>query len=299
MTAAKSRTAADERGPVTGGPVLSIFPGVDLFGQAFELEGLCVLRGPDPLWGGDVRRFHPPAGHFWGLIGGPPCQDFSSLRRHGQPTKRPSGHGLEMLGEFRRVVSEAEPEWWMLENVARVPDVRIEGYHWQRLDVDLKWFRDATRLRHVQYGSRSGRMLNIARGASQPAPSRPIDASREKLPGAALAGDRRPFAEVCRLQGLPEGFDLPGFTVEGKTRAVGNGVPIPMGQALARAVLAAYGRGPVTLQLTLDGQAEPVGRCPCGCGRPVTIGKSYFDFACRKRAQRRRDAAAGRERAYP
>jgi site-specific DNA-cytosine methylase len=44
------------------------------------------------------------------------------------------------------------------------------------------------------------------------------------------------FADAVRLQGLPEDFDLPSFTVAGKLRAVGNGVPIPMGRAVARAV---------------------------------------------------------------
>ena len=48
--------------------------------MAFEEEGFCVVRGPDLLWGGDIRRFHPPAGRFDGVIGGPPCQAFSRLR---------------------------------------------------------------------------------------------------------------------------------------------------------------------------------------------------------------------------
>jgi DNA (cytosine-5)-methyltransferase 1 len=43
---------------------LSLFPGIGLLDKAFELEGFCVVRGPDVLWGGDVRGFHPPAGRF-------------------------------------------------------------------------------------------------------------------------------------------------------------------------------------------------------------------------------------------
>jgi DNA (cytosine-5)-methyltransferase 1 len=35
---------------------------------------------------------------------------------------------------------------------------------------------------------------------------------------------------------LPTGFDLPGFLVEAKCKAVGNGVPLAMGRALAKAV---------------------------------------------------------------
>lgn len=84
--------------------ILSIFPGIDLLGRAFEEAGFCVVRGPDLLWGGDIRRFHPPAGVFLGIVGGPPCQDFSSLRRD-----EPTGYGLEMITEFLRVVTETQP----------------------------------------------------------------------------------------------------------------------------------------------------------------------------------------------
>ena len=139
-----------------GAPILSLFPGIDLLGRAFEEAGYCVARGPDLLWGGDIRRFEPPAGHYWGVIAGPPCQDFSSLRR-----SELTGYGLEMLAEFRRCVVTAEPEWWLMENVARVPDLVIHGWHWQRLDVNQGWFCDVTRLRHFQFGSRSGVTLHV------------------------------------------------------------------------------------------------------------------------------------------
>ena len=46
--------------------ILSLFPGVGLLDSAFEAEGLCVVRGPDLLWGGDVPQV-PPAGRL--LVG--------------------------------------------------------------------------------------------------------------------------------------------------------------------------------------------------------------------------------------
>ena len=262
--------------------ILSLFPGIGLLDRAFEELGYCVVRGPDLLWGGDIRNFFPPEGHFWGVIGGPPCQDFSRMRR-----AEPTGYGLQMLGEFSRVVAAASPEWWLLENVDRVPDVEIPGYTWQRLDVDNAWFPSAQsrRLRHIQFGSKSGRLLNVTAPGSVP-----------NLPNAALASDERSFAELCKLQGLPEGFDLPGFLAVEKKRAVGNGVPLPMGRTLAAAVRDAY-EGSVTTQLDLFGQPQAVERCACGCGRRVTPGSKFASSntgssdACRKRYQRRRDLA--------
>lgn len=199
--------------------VLSIFPGIDLLGRAFEERGFCVVRGPDLLWGGDIRRFSPPSGVFWGIIGGPPCQDFSGLRR-----TAPTGNGEEMLKQYTRVVTAAQPEWFLMENVARVPDIEIEGYVMQRLDINEGWYGVSTRLRHIQFGSLSGRLLNVTRKrvvATEP---------------AALANDSRDFREVCRLQGLPDDFNLPGFLATEKVKAVGNGVPLNMGRALAQAV---------------------------------------------------------------
>jgi DNA (cytosine-5)-methyltransferase 1 len=111
-----------------------------------------------------------------------------------------------------------------------------------------------------------------------------------QLEGAALANDDRPFEELCRLQGLPDDFDLPPFLIAEKKKAVGNGVPLPMGRALAQAVIDAY-NNPVVLQRDLAGQVTPTNVCLCGCGRRVTGRKKYYDYSCRKRAQRKRDAS--------
>jgi DNA (cytosine-5)-methyltransferase 1 len=254
-------------------PILSLFPGIGLLDRAFEREGFCVVRGPDLLWGGDIRRFHPPAGTFWGVMGGSPCQDFSAARR-----ARPTGNGLQLLEEFRRVVQEAEPEWYLLENVPRVPDLRIPGYSHQRIDLQQSWYSAVSRLRHFQFGSRAAVSLQIPRGI----PVRGAEA-------AAMACDGRSFGEVCRLQGLDDSFDLPGFLVAEKIRAVGNGVPIVLGRVVARAIRRAYA-------LALDGDEDPICDpgsctrriCACGCGR-IVRGRALYDGpTCRKRAERQR-----------
>src|SRR5437588_5850350 len=109
---------------MTGPLVLSLFPGIGLLDMAFEQEGFCVVRGPDLLWGGDIKRFHPPAGKFDGVIGGPPCQAFSPLRNLNPKIDR---HGNQ-IPEFERVVSEAGPRWFLMENVPDAPMPRVRGY---------------------------------------------------------------------------------------------------------------------------------------------------------------------------
>ena len=108
--------------------VLSLFPGGGMLDYAFEIEGgFTVVRGPDPIWGGDIRSFHPPAGRFDGIIGGDPCQSHSSLanlvRAKGLEPSFP-----DMTPEYQRVVEEAQPAWFLRENVPGAPEIKPLGY---------------------------------------------------------------------------------------------------------------------------------------------------------------------------
>lgn len=108
--------------------ILGLFPGLELLDRAFrEIPGWCVVAGPDRLLGGDVRDFHPPPGRFDGVIGGSPCQAFSAL------ANLVRAKGLEprfgnLVPEFERVVEEAQPLWFLHENVLRAPIPKPEGY---------------------------------------------------------------------------------------------------------------------------------------------------------------------------
>jgi DNA (cytosine-5)-methyltransferase 1 len=237
--------------------VLSLFPGIGLLDRGFEAVGFCVVRGPDLIFGGDIRRFHVPPDKFDGVIGGPPCQDFSKARRDD-----PSGQGLEMLDQFRRLVLEARPLWWLAENVPGVPDISINGYSWQRLDLNARDFgMKQRRLRHVQFGALDGSQLVIDR------------LSRRGGEPTVTANDNRTISEICELQGLPPDFDIPSFTRSALVRAIGNGVPYGMALAVARAVM--YRDSGVIV-------------CACSCGRRVTGRRKYAEGACRKRAFDRR-----------
>jgi DNA (cytosine-5)-methyltransferase 1 len=256
----------------TAKPVLSLFPGVGLLDLAFELEGFWVLRGPDLIFGSSIRGYHARPGVLGGIIGGPPCQDFSLLRRCA-----PSGEGVEMLGHFARVVTEDQPEWFLMENVPCVPSITVEGYHVQRFNLAAKECgAGQSRLRCFQFGNRLNKNPLVIR-RSQPlsglSPAPVATEGRRK--------NRRSWADFCELQGLPRDFDLPAFTKGEKYKAVGNGVPIQMGRVLAGAIN------------TWSVTEEMIRVCVCDCGRPVRSGKTLATAACRKRMERRRrDAAA-------
>lgn len=243
--------------------VLSLFPGAGLLDRGFESAGFCVVRGPDLILGQCIEKFSVPAGHFSGVLGGPPCQDFSRARR-----RPPTGHGLRMLREFARCVTEAGPDWWLMENVPGVPSLVIHGYRVQRFNLFAAHFGLAqSRNRAFQFGSKDGVPLILGRTESH---------FRKLAPTVMAKDHRRTFADRCELQGLPRNFDLPGLSRTAKIRAVGNGVPVPMAEAIASAIL---NRGVTDARL-----------CACQCGRVLDGRKDRqtATAACRKRMERAR-----------
>jgi DNA (cytosine-5)-methyltransferase 1 len=253
--------------------VLSLFPGIGLLDHAFELEGFCVVRGPDVLWGGDVRRFHPPTGRFDGVIGGPPCQIFSALR-HLNPLAGQK-HG-NLIPEFERVIEETAPAWFLMENVPDAPVPQVRGY-WPARSTKLnnRWLGEAQdRTRRFSFGTRfdvtpHGLTLDVSpdfvvfecqeyrQAVTSDARAVPVAIGGSgrvkrtytedgKRHGTAQ-GARASIGEMLRHQGLPETYldDAP-FSETGKRKVIGNGVPIPMGRAIARAVRRALGLPIVT-----------------------------------------------------
>ena len=228
------------------GLVLSLFPGIGLLDRAFEEEGFTVVRGPDVLWGGDVRRFSPPAGVFAGVIGGPPCQVHSSMAAlNPHAGKR---HG-DLIPEFCRVVGQAQPSWFLMENVPDATVPEVDGYLIRHLVLNNRWLgEEQNRRRRFSFGSASGASLlpylEVA-PLESPLFRHAVMAGHGSPKNARMSarglGDYT-VEQMCRLQGLPEDFtdELP-FTKHGKRRVIGNGVPLPMGRAIARAVKRAVG----------------------------------------------------------
>lgn len=226
--------------------VLSLFPGIGLLDRAFEEAGFCVVRGPDLLWGGDVRGFHPPLGRFDGVIGGPPCQRFSRLRFLVQH----NGFDLapDLIPEFERCVAEARPAWWVMENVPDAPVPSVRGYISQpELLRDVWVGGDTSRLRRFTFGRPDTdpepfRIEMLALHRTDPLPAvlasgggrdRPVaigGSGRPKSSGRiSKARDlgyktRKAAAAAAAAQGLPADFLEDGpFTVAARIKMIGNG----------------------------------------------------------------------------
>lgn len=245
--------------------VLSLFPGIGLLDMAFEEEGFCVVRGPDLLWGGDIRRFNPPAGKFDGVIGGPPCKCFSPLANvvravHGDASVAPN-----LIPEFERVVATAAPAWFIMENVDRAPLPCVQGYKVRDEIINNRWCGgEQNRVRRFSFGSIDGRRLPVVTEALEPYEFKPavttksggrrkvivID-DRGRVRGKQGHSDDarlkwRPLGEMADDQGVPVEFvaalqEHGAFTMKALRIGVGNGVPLPMGRAVARAVKSAIG----------------------------------------------------------
>jgi len=222
--------------------VLSVFPGLGLLDAAFEAEGFCVVRGPDVLWGGDVRRFHPPALVFAGVIGGPPCQTFSRLARMVRSNGLDPGFG-DLVPEFCRVVFEAAPRWFLMENLPRATVPHVAGYNVRSVPLDNALTdagdgigEEQQRMRRFDYGT-TGPSVDLARYLRPAALMSPR--RKPSVTGTHRAGKVRYYElpDLLRLQGLPADFlrDSP-LTYRGKRRAIANGVPLPLGRAIAAAV---------------------------------------------------------------
>lgn len=255
----------------SAGLVLSLFPGVGLLDRPFIEAGFCVCAGPDAITGGDVRDFVGIPGRFDGLIAGPSCQGFSSANPQRTNDSHPSvQNSREMLRQTCRIILECRPEWFLIENVPGVPDVRVDGYSVQRVPIsDFECGGCQHRNRHVQFGSRVGDIIR---------PKRVNDCSRNRKKGrrpkaVTTKTDRNiDFPDLCRKQGLPGPLQLPGWTKSAKFRAIGNGVPISIGRSLAAAVLC---RAP----------GNSATDCECGCGRSVSSRAQTATPSCRKRKQ--------------
>lgn len=260
--------------------VLSLFHGLDLFGRGFEQEKFFVVRAAEKILGFDAADFHPPKGKFDGIIGGSPCQSFSLANRNRTHKNEVSCncYGCKMLKEFCRIVTEAKPSWFVLENVSQVPDIAVDGYKIQRFNLNAsECGMKQNRLRAFQFGSLSGLPLVVRRLPKI------RETERCCIATEAQKDNRRTFADFCELQGLPRDFDLSHFSTRRKYELVGNAVPVPMARLVAKSIR----------DWTANQTAWNVTKklCICGCGREIVTRRTLATDACKQRVKRNRDRA--------
>ena len=210
-----------------------------------------------------------------------------------------------MCLRFERVVFEAQPQWFVMENVPDAPIPHVEGYETWGTIVRDKWVGGVQpRPRRFSFGTRDGRPLDIEwaalmrpeaqgflatiasdsgiayeekrraltivaghgplAGISVIRDSRRIpvklggsgrvkrsiggdpripssrDTARSKEHSAGVlpsSGSVLSIEDACEAMGLPRDFtaEMP-FTMAGKRSIIGNGVPMAMGRAIAKAV---------------------------------------------------------------
>lgn len=217
--------------------VLSLFPGADLFGMAFEREGFCVVRGPDIMLGGDIKNFHAVPGRFDVVVGGPPCQQFSSAVVGNLDQQE------NLIPEFERVIFEANPTVWVMENVENAPIPARTN--WSAV-LDAHAF-GANQHRKRRFSSNIDLYAMLAQYTipeekREKDPWPPVLASEYKMGAAGGRGAgrkvkrRMTIEEVNLAMGLDRYWMTPGLTVAMSYRVRGNGVEMHMGTAIAKAV---------------------------------------------------------------
>jgi len=237
------------------GLVLSLFPGLDLLGRAFEDSGWCVVRGPDVLWAQDIRGWNPPQGRFDGVIGGPPCQAFSPLAN----LCRSQGYKIKfgnLVPEFERCIREASPWWWVMEEVPGAPIPTVEGYRVESVILSPRDLGDAqSRNRRITVGGMkalpdiglTGRLPALSKSQAPVVPAATGSGTKwerrtGKLSRSGPAGSQswavaKMLADVQGYPRIDQKLRDSGlWTAKGACKALGNGVPRVMGEALAEAI---------------------------------------------------------------
>lgn len=145
-----------------------------------------------------------------GIVGGPPCQGFSSMGK-----SDPSDVRRSLLGHFFRIISEVEPDFFLMENVKGLLDRRNVGELEAALDqvrdrysiagphvFNAKDFGAATnRPRVFVLGLKNGgseRFLSCIEARKKPAIS--VRDAIEDLIGAELISDRKSEIDWWRIE---------------------------------------------------------------------------------------------------
>lgn len=211
---------------------IDLYCGAGLLSAGLQRAGLVPVLGvdldpvalssyadnfPDALvWSKDVREIGSlPRADV--IVGGPPCQPFSKANR-----SRSSSPDLSHIDAFVRLATSSKARWVLMEEV---PDVRdhLEGVFPRMELIDCS-----------SMGSRNHRPRLFAGDFPDPIPGRsPVE---DPAPTVMASDSSTPIDVMQDLQGVPGWMVFHG-TDEEVRRQVGNGVPIPVGEAFGRGML--------------------------------------------------------------
>jgi len=139
-------------------------------------------------------------------------------------------------------VAAAGPAWFVMENVMTAPLPTVPGYIVKDSVLNNRWFGEPQdRKRRISFGTAAGWALIIDGLAALEAYEyvATITAAhgggRHRMRGRIRDCSR---ADALRLQGCPADFFGPcsPFTAAAQKKMIVQGVPLPMGRAVARAV---------------------------------------------------------------
>jgi hypothetical protein len=91
--------------------------------HGFDCDGVDIVDVGYPynLILEDLRDYHPKPSHYDVIVASPPCTEFSELLflavAKGQRGPGDINKAMELVKECIRVIDEAKPEFWVLENV--------------------------------------------------------------------------------------------------------------------------------------------------------------------------------------
>ncbi len=95
--------------------ILDLCAGSGSWSAPYEAAGYEVHRVTLP--DADVRTYVLPAGlQVHGVLAGPPCDQFSLARNGHKATPRDLVRGMETVNACMRIIAQARPAWWALEN---------------------------------------------------------------------------------------------------------------------------------------------------------------------------------------
>jgi hypothetical protein len=94
--------------------ILDLCAGSGSWSAPYAAAGYDVIRVSLP--DADVRTFVIPDDKpVWGVLAAPPCDQFS-LARNGHASPRDFVRGMECVNACMRIIGQARPTWWALEN---------------------------------------------------------------------------------------------------------------------------------------------------------------------------------------